>query len=85
MLAPQTHNGERMLLFTLLVLVGCGESDGSGADSPDPDDDCRSNCCMVCDNGQACGDACIDASLNCQQIGGCACDPDEVCDTDWAE
>lgn len=32
------------------------------------------SCCVYCDSGQACGDACIAASKTCTKADGCACD-----------
>ncbi len=33
-----------------------------------------SNCCLICRNGKACGDACIPADVTCRLPAGCACD-----------
>jgi len=34
----------------------------------------RLSCCRVCEMGQACGDACINAGYTCKKTSGCACD-----------
>jgi hypothetical protein len=39
----------------------------------------RSECCKVCDKGQAWGNVCISRAKNCHKGRGCACDADELC------
>lgn len=39
----------------------------------------RSQCCLFCDTGKACGDSCISRSSTCHQPPGCACNLSEVC------
>ncbi|NJK32355.1 MAG: hypothetical protein HC927_08075, partial [Deltaproteobacteria bacterium] len=50
--------------------LGSSESTHSQADA-------EGECCMTCDAGKACGDACIDKNKQCNIIGGCACDAPE--------
>jgi len=40
---------------------------------------CREECCMICDGGQPCGDACISWRYVCHQPPGCACLEEELC------
>jgi hypothetical protein len=46
---------------------------------PVVDLDCRSDCCRICDVGQACGDSCISAEFACTAPRGCACSAQDVC------
>ncbi len=39
----------------------------------------RSECCKVCQKGQACGNSCISASYTCRKGRGCACNAGEIC------
>jgi hypothetical protein len=39
----------------------------------------RSECCRVCEAGQACGKGCISDKLTCHKGRGCACNAWEVC------
>lgn len=50
-----------------LAVAGGGVSINGCGSSP------TGSCCRVCDDGQACGDACIDASETCNEGPGCAC------------
>jgi hypothetical protein len=38
-----------------------------------------SQCCKVCDKGQACGNSCISRAKQCHKGRGCACNSSEVC------
>jgi hypothetical protein len=38
-----------------------------------------SQCCKICDKGQACGNTCISHRKTCQSGRGCACNLSEVC------
>ena len=40
----------------------------------------RSQCCKVCDRGNACGNTCIPANRACHKGRGCACDVEELCE-----
>lgn len=40
----------------------------------------RALCCKTCDEGKACGNACIGRSRSCQKEPGCACDADLICE-----
>jgi hypothetical protein len=40
----------------------------------------RALCCRKCDNGTACGDSCLRRGRDCQEVRGCACDADEICE-----
>ncbi len=55
--------------------LGGGSGGGGGGE------ECvdSSSCCRVCDQGQACGDTCIDLDLTCSAGDGCACNPSELC------
>lgn len=41
-----------------------------------------SQCCQVCVEGKACGNACIAKDKTCHKGRGCACDASEVCAED---
>jgi hypothetical protein len=38
-----------------------------------------SECCKICDKGQACGNSCISRNYTCHKGRGCACNSSEVC------
>jgi hypothetical protein len=60
----------------------CPQPDPSTDDAGDDTDTttgCRSDCCKVCTDSQACGDSCISRSSECHTYGGCACDAGEAC------
>jgi len=63
-------------LLGVVALFGCLLSGDPGAAR-----NCtpRSECCKICDVGQACGKTCINANYTCHVGRGCACNRSEVC------
>ena len=53
-----------LMAFVTLPVLGGGLNTGC---------DTASGCCKVCEEGKACGDACIDADDTCTAGDGCAC------------
>jgi hypothetical protein len=39
----------------------------------------RALCCKMCEDGKACGNACISRSKSCHKGSGCACDAHDIC------
>jgi hypothetical protein len=62
------------VLLALALALACDE----GVEG----EPCVPDCCMVCLEGQACGDACIEAEDVCSVGVGCACEAEEVCEED---
>ena len=71
------------VFLATLWLLGCGQEDpgpmmGGGTDTA-PECTPAEDCCRVCTESQACGDACISNDNECSQEPGCACDAVDVC------
>ena len=82
-----TRDNEAMLLFARALGIAAIVSVGLGAQptparpgAPRPAG-CipASQCCKVCDRGQACGNSCISRKKTCHKGRGCACDAVEIC------
>lgn len=45
----------------------------------EPPEECRTDCCEVCETGQPCDGGCISEVATCETDPGCACTFDEAC------
>ena len=70
----------RTLAFGLGLWVSVAAPSARGAGALDaPSCIPREQCCMICDEGKACGNSCISRAKNCHKGRGCSCNASEVC------
>ena len=76
-LATSRLRGLAILLAVVALVLACftQEQEAFAAPACTP----ASQCCKICEGGQACGNSCISRSKQCHKGRGCSCNASEVC------